>query len=161
RVDVVEGRLRRYCPGVNAQVRALAGCHPRLADLAVSFPALLFTLAVPRAGFDPMPGIARVIAGASLATAASDARVPLWLRKLPPEAFVRPLPLLPDGELFRQRIVNHLPRSPKLAPAWLQSVADAAEWGHEGAAVWSARELLRDPGTKLGCLRLIGLFAWF
>jgi len=68
---------------------------------------------------------------------------------------------LPDGELFRQRIVNHLPRSPKLAPAWLQAVADAAEWGHEGAAVWIGRELVRDPRAKLGHLRLISLFAWF
>src|SRR5262245_57488027 len=104
RVDTVERRLRRYCAVVNAQVRALAGRHSRLADLAVSFPALLFALAVPRVGFDPRPAVARVIAGASLADVAGEARVPLWLRKLPPEALVRPLPLLPDGALFRKRI---------------------------------------------------------
>src|SRR3954466_6545395 len=95
RVDVVERRLRRYYAPVNAQVRALAGRHSRLADLAVSFPALLFALAVPRVRFDPGLAVARVIAGASLADVASEVRLPLWLRKLPPEAFVRPIPLLP------------------------------------------------------------------
>jgi hypothetical protein len=80
---------------------------------------------------------------------------------MPPEAFVRPIPLLPGGELFARRIANHVPRSTKRAPVWLQAVADAASWGHEALAVWLARELVRDPRTKLDRLRLISLFAWF
>ena len=161
RADTVERRLRRYCAPVTAQVRALAGRHPRLADLAISFPALLFALAVPRVRFDPRPAIARVTAGDSLADVAGEARLALWLRKLPPEACVRPIPPLPDGALFRRRIINHLPRSPKLAPVWLQAVADAAVWAHDGVAVWVARELVRDPHAKLEHLRAISLFAWF
>jgi hypothetical protein len=41
-------------------------------------------------------------------------------------------------------------------------VADVAEWAHEPAAVWIARELVREPGrVKLRRLRLVSLWAWF
>ncbi|WP_456668894.1 hypothetical protein [Bradyrhizobium sp. USDA 3240] len=136
--------------------------HTRLADLATSFPALLFALAVPRTGLDPAPALARVIDGHSLPDAAAAAGIPLWLRRLPPEALTRPLAALPDDELFRRQIANHLPQLPKLAPIWLQSVATVAEVAHAQAAVWIARELVRvPPRTDPGRLRLLSLWAWF
>ncbi|MCJ9707243.1 hypothetical protein MOV74_39755, partial [Bradyrhizobium sp. SHOUNA76] len=49
RSDLLERRLRRYHPRFQGAVRALALRHSRLADLAASFPALLFALAFPRA----------------------------------------------------------------------------------------------------------------
>jgi hypothetical protein len=162
RSDLLERRLRRYHPRFQRAVRSLATRHPRIADLAASFPALLFALAAPRRGLDPAPALARVIAGRPLAEVAAAAGVPMWLRKLPPEAFARPIPKLPDGDLFRRQIANHLPRSPKLAPVWLQMVADMAEIAHEAAAVWIARELVREPkSVKPDRLRLIALWAWF
>lgn len=86
----------------------------------------------------------------------------MWLRKLPPEAFERPIPRLPDGELFRRQIANHLPRSPKLAPAWLQLLADAAALAHEPMAAWVAREFVREPQrVKTARLRQLCLWAWF
>jgi len=160
--DLLERRLRRYHPRFQGAVRALAALHPRLADLAASFPALLFALAVPRPGLDPARAMACVIDGRALAEAAAAAGVPLWLRKLPPEAFACPIAQLPDGELFRRQIANHLPRSPKLAPSWLQLVADAAELAHEPMAAWIAREFVREPQrVKTARLRLICLWAWF
>ncbi|QPF90570.1 hypothetical protein [Bradyrhizobium commune] len=162
RFGLLERRLRRYHPRFQRAVRALAARHPRLADLAASFPALLFALAVPRARLDPARAIACVIDGAALAEVAALADLPVWLRKLPPEAFVRPIPRLPDGELFRRQIANHLPRSPELAPTWLQLVADAAELAHEPMAAWVAREFLREPRpVATARLRLICLWAWF
>ncbi|MFB6447441.1 hypothetical protein [Bradyrhizobium tunisiense] len=162
RSDLLERRLRRYHPRFQGAVRTLVLRHPRLADLAASFPALLFALAVPQARLDPARAIAGVIDGSPLAEAATAAGVPLWLRKLPPEAFARPIPRLPDGELFRRQIANYLPRSPKLAPAWLQLVADAAEIAHEPMAAWIAREFIREPGrVKTARLRPIWLWAWF
>jgi hypothetical protein len=162
RSDLLERRLRRYHPRFQRPVRALAARHPRLADLAASFPALLFALAVPRARLDPTRAIACVVDGAPLAQAAAPAELPLWLRKLPPEAFVRPVPRLPDGELFRRQIANHLPRSPKLTPIWLQLVAEAAELAHEPMAAWIAREHVRSPRrVQTARLRLICLWAWF
>jgi hypothetical protein len=162
RSDLLERRLRRYHPRFQGTVRALAMQHSRIADLAASFPALLFALAAPRPGLDPARALARVIDGCALAEAAAAADLPLWLRKLPPEAFARPIARLPDGELFRRQIANHLPRSPKLAPSWLQAVADVAELAHEPAAVWIARELVREPRrVKPARLRLLSLWSWF
>src|SRR5215510_14507577 len=117
--DPLEHRLRRYRSPFQGAVRALAVRHTRIADLAASFPALLFALAVPRPGLDPARAIERAIEGVSLAKVAAAADVPLWLRRLPPEALSRPIARLPDGEVFRRQIANHLPRSPKVAPIWL------------------------------------------
>jgi hypothetical protein len=162
RSDMVERQLRRYHSRFQGVVRALAMRHSRIADLAASFPALLFALAVPRPGLNPEPALTRVIDGLTLVEVAAAADVPMWLRKLPPEAFVRPIMRLPDGDLFRRQIANHLTRSPKLAPTWLQVVADVAELAHETAAVWIARELVREPRrVNPARLRLISLWSWF
>ena len=162
RSDLLERRFRRYCPQFQGAVRALAMRNSRVADLAESFPALLFALAVPRPGLDPARAIERAIEGVSLAKVAAAADVPLWLRRLPPEALSRPIARLPDGEVFRRQIANHLPRSPKVAPIWLQAVADIADMAHETIAVWIAREIVREKRImNLNRLRLVGLWAWF
>jgi hypothetical protein len=158
----VERRLSCYSASTRAAVCVTARLHPRVADLAVSFPSLLFALAVPRHDADVARALAAAIDGRPLADVAHAAGVPLWLRRLPVEALTRPLPQLPDDDLFRRRIVNHLPRSPKLAPAWLEAVAFAAQWAHQPFALWIARELTRcAKDVKLDQLRLLGLWAWF
>jgi hypothetical protein len=159
----VERQLRRYPAAVQTAVRAAARLHPHVADLAVSFPALLFAVAATRQSADRARLIAAIVEGEPLAHVAALARVPLWLRRLPPETFTRPIPPLPDGALFRRQIANHLPASVKLAPAWLDAVSHAALWGHEGLAIWFARELTRDPkrARKLHCLNTIALWAWY
>ena len=86
RSDLLERQLRRYHPRFQGAVRALAMRHARIADLAASFPALLFVLAVPRPGQDPAPALSRVVDGLPLAEVAAAADGALWLRKLPPEA---------------------------------------------------------------------------
>ena len=116
RSDLLERRLRRYHPRFQGRVRALAMRHSRIADLAVSFPALLFALAAPRPGLDPAPALARVIDGCALAEAAAVVELPLWLRKLPPEAFGHPT--------ARRRTVSPADREPPAALS--QSCADLA-----------------------------------
>jgi len=136
--------------------------HSRIADLAGSFPALLFALAVPRPGLDPARALGLAIEGAALAEVAAAADVPMWLRRLPPETLTDPIMKLPDGELFRRQIANHLPRSSKVTPVWLRAVADVADWAHEAAAVWIAREITRtNRQAVLDRLRLVSLWAWF
>jgi hypothetical protein len=162
RSDLLERQLRRYHPRVQGAVRALAARHARIADLAASFPALLFALAVPRPRQDTAPALARVLDGAPLAEIAAVAGVAFWLRRLPPESLAEPIMRLPDDPSFRREIVNHLPRSPKLMPAWLQAVAAIAELSHPQAAVWIARELAREPrAVNPARLRLIALWSWF
>src|SRR5262245_62246863 len=119
--DLVERRLHRYCPRFQGAVRALAMRHSRIADLAVSFPALLFALAVPRPGLDPARALDLAIEGAAFAEVAVAAEVPMWLRRLSPEALADPIMKLPDGELFRRQSAHHLPRPPKITPAGLRA----------------------------------------
>src|SRR5215470_10030423 len=160
--DLVERRLQRYCPRFQGAVCALAVRHSRIGDLAVSFPALLFALAVPWPGLDPARALDLAIEGATLAEVAAAADVPMWLRRLPPEALAEPIMTLPDGELFRRQIANHLPRSPKITPVWLRAVAEVADFAHEAAAVWIAREIVRgNKQAVLKRLRLLSLWAWF
>ena len=159
---MIERRLRRYSRAAQPRVRALAARHPRLADLALSFPPLLFALALPRPGQDPEPAIARVIEGRPLGEVAAVAGVPRWLRRLPVDGLTRPLPALPTGELFGRRIVNHFPRSPKRTTGWLAMVSEAAQWGSEPFAIWIAREIMRDAKVlKTDKLRLLALWTWF
>lgn len=165
RPTIVTRRLSRYHTRYRATVAALAVQHDRLADLAASFPALLFALAVPRFGHDPVPAIGAVVAGQRLSQVAALARQPMWLRKLSPEALQAPLPTLPDGDVFRRQILNHLPRSPNRMSLWLDAVSAAAVCGSEPIAVWVAREVtaLRTTPTALDLpgLRLVVLWAWF
>ncbi len=165
RSPLVARRLARYHPNYRSRVVALASSQSRLADLAVSFPALLFALTVPRFGIVPSRAIERTIAGAPLSEIASHAGVPMWLRRLPPEALEGPLPSMPDGALFRRQIVNHIPRSPKWCPMWLRAVSIAAEAGDEAFAVWLAREFSRLPRLpdelNVTGLRRMAVWAWF
>jgi hypothetical protein len=161
RSDLLERRFKRYCPRYQGAVRALASQHPRIADLALSFPTLLFALAVPRRGLDLACAIAHAIDGSRLADVAAAADVPMWLRRLPPEALARPIGRMPDSQSFRHQIANHLP-SRKVAPIWLGAVAEAAELADEAFAVWIAKEIVRDRRrVTLKRLRLVGLWAWF
>ena len=160
--DLRARSLRRYRPEVRDAVHALARRHTRLADLAVSFPALLAALAVRRAGFDSEPVIRRVIEGASLTEAAASTGIPMWLRKFPPEFIPSAIPRLPDGDLFRHRIANHLPSDSKSAPAWLDIVATAAEWGHEIFALWCAKRFVAEPKKfNRARLHLLCLWSWY
>ena len=161
RVDAAT-RLRRFPVRYRNAVKDVAGRHHRLADLARSFPALLFALAVPRPGFDPSHVIDGVIAGASLRGLAQRAGLPVWSRKLMPEAFEQPECELPADELVGRQIVNHLPRSPKLAARWLHAVNHVTMWGTPAAAVWIAREIANDPkGVFDARLNLVALYVWF
>jgi hypothetical protein len=162
RHELMESRLRRFRPELARHVMLLARRHLRLADLALSFPALLAALASPRSGFDPESTILRVIEGASLEQVASCASVPMWLRRLPPESLPMAIPELPDGMQFRREIGNYIPRLPKHVPAWLDGVAKAASWANDGFALWLARELRGKPTSNtISRLPLLSLWAWF
>lgn len=161
RAGAFDNPLQRFAWRHRPAVSALTRRHSRLADLAFSFPALLFALAVPRPRFDPEPVIERVIAGAPLSELAAAADLPMWTRKLGPEAFQRPIPALPDGDMFRRQIANHLPQDPRHASAWLDRLAETYLWGSEAIAVWFAA---RAPSGHINEARhawqRICLWAW-
>ena len=65
-------------------VFAVARRHIRLAELSLSFPALLAALTWPRAALDRGRIMEMVIDGLPLPDVAEAAQVPLWLRRMPP-----------------------------------------------------------------------------
>src|SRR5262245_28428811 len=166
---LVERRLSLYRAEVQPRVRALAARHPWLADLAASFPALLFALAFPRIHADAEDATRLVISGAPLTNVASRAGVAMWLRTFPPQAFAARLPVLPDGADFRRRIANHLPSNWKAAPRWIENVGVAFDAGDAEIALWFAREaplkdkprLPRHARWRVDQRRLVSLWAWF
>lgn len=157
-----ERMLRQYRPEVRGPVKALARRHRSLADLAMSFPALLFALAHPCKGVDPEPAIRAVVAGETLERAAQLAHVPMWLRRLAPRMFSATLPVLPDNAFLRRTIVNFLPRRARDSRLWFETVAAAARDGTDVFAVWCARQFVRYAQRKFfERLRLLSLWAWY
>lgn len=141
--------LDRYPAALRPRVRAAAARHPWIADLALSFPALLVALTRPRRGVDADALAHLITNGAPLATLAHAAGVPLWLRALPPTAFAAtPIPLLPDSPDFRRRIGNHIPKNLRDTPRWLDTLALAALWGDDDIALWFAREAPAQVNAK-------------
>jgi hypothetical protein len=140
RAEAIERKLRGFRPEVQTRVRSMAERHVWIADLAVSFPALLFALAFPRRGVDGARAIELAQNGAPLSAIAAAAGVAMWLREASPQAFTRAVPLLPDTTEFRRRIANHFPKRWADAPAWLDHIAEAALWANDDVALWAARE---------------------
>jgi len=164
RPDLLERRLARFRPRFRSRVRTLAAQHPRLEDLASSFPALLFALAVPRRGYDREHVCARVIAGAPLRELSRLTQLPLWLRRVPPEAFDRPIPALPCSSFASGQIANHLPRSHKDIGAWLTAIGNAWGYADEAVAVWMARAWRRPPKRRHNYARHVQwmcVWAWY
>jgi hypothetical protein len=156
----IERQLNRFPKRYRVQISNTAREHQALADLAISFPALLFMIAVPHNTCDTAALKRQVIAGQSLKNLAASARIPLWVRKLQPEAFETHLRKLPNQDVYSRQIQNHLPRRSRHAARWLENVSLATQWGDESFAVWVARECATK--TPSNCqLRKLALWAWF
>lgn len=148
---------------MRARVTREAARHDRIADLALSFPAVLVALATGERG-PAQTDIARslVIAGAPLRAVARTLALPKWLRRLPPQAFVDNVGELPSEAQFAFRIANHLPQRPHLAALWIAWVREAYRACDEDFALWAAREFTRQKrhGDPRG-LRVLGMYAWY
>jgi hypothetical protein len=153
--------LARFAQEIRPAVARVAERDERLRDLAVAFPALLHRLAVEPSAARSARAVEIVRAGGSLKAAGFAAGLPFWTRKLPPEAFGKVSPELPDGRLFAMRVANALPRDHKTAAAWAAAVAEAARWGDPAAALWAARECADPAGLTPEEARLVALHAWF
>ena len=64
--------------------------------------------------------------------------------------------------MFVRQIGNFVPRSPKLAVDWLDSVSLAANWSHDAFAVWIARVVTKERrALKTKRLRKLALWSWY
>lgn len=145
-----------------ARLMRLAASHRFVEDLLFSFPGLLYAVGSPALGDCVRAEALRLVtSGAPLAEAARLLGVPMWLRKLPPDAFQGALPRLPDTPAFAFRIANTLPAQASDAKRWLAFVAAAYQACNEDFALWIAREFGKfDAKHGAAIIPVMGLFAW-
>jgi len=154
----------RFNSRVRGAVRRFAATSSRSADLAYVFPAAAFVIASRAAPATELERAQRLIEdGAPLREVARALGLPLWLRRLPPEAFRAALGVLPMSEMFSRRIANHFPIPTGESALWLASVSFAARACDEYFALWVAGQRIfmephRDP-EKL--LSVLAAYAWF
>jgi hypothetical protein len=134
-------RIEAFHPDHRRFVADLTLCAPALEDLADTFPALLFALATGYATPQQRERTFELVsAGAPLREAADALGIAWWLRKLPPQAFVTPLPALSTDPDFGFRIAGLIPSDHRLAPIWLARVAYAHDACGPHYALWLARQ---------------------
>lgn len=131
----------RFDPALHGQLVKMAQRSDRLRDLTHSFPALAAALA---GGYGCAVGrakaVASAIAGAPLKEAAAAAGVPMWMRRLPPEAFRAPLAPMIDPPDAARRLAAFAPQRGAAAAIWLAWTTRAYELRGLECAVWIARQ---------------------
>jgi hypothetical protein len=157
-----ERRLDAFDPTWRRFIRDLTRCSPALEDLAESFPALLFALTsgygTPRAR---ERAFEQVAAGAPLRAASDALALPWWLRKLPAQAFMAPLPRFPADPEFSVRITSLIPEESPRCPAWLARVAYGFEASGRIYALWIARQHHVVGGPTKEVLSYMAAWAWY
>lgn len=153
----------RFEASTRREVRRLLRASPRVAEMASVCPAVVHVLAARVAPVAARRKARRQIEdGASLKAVAATLGLPLWLRRLPPEAFSGAVPPLPDGEAFARRIAARLPDRPGKAGRWLNSVAFAAAAADEAFAVWTAEQAaFHDSEASPRSFAILAAYAWF
>jgi hypothetical protein len=156
-------RIRRFPRGYRRRLRKLVRGSKPLKELLYSFPGAAFMLAArSRSPCAHGQALKVVASGRPLQEVAAALDLPLWLRRLPPEAFATPVRRLSDGPEFARAIVNLIPDDPAATPMWLQWIAFATEACDDAFALWLARQPIfsAQHGYTIPLLPLAA-FAWF
>lgn len=158
----LEAYALRFNARVRREVRQLMRADRRFSDLARVFPGAAVAIVTTSAPIaDRRVALGLVQQGAPLKTVARTLSLPLWLRRLPPEAFAGPLGPLPQSETFARRVSARLPTGPESA-FWLTSIGFAATAAGEDFALWLAEQPLFDePGDAQRLFSILAAYAWF
>ena len=158
----IEIAVQRFPLAVRREVRRLVRSSPRMADLATVFPGVLYALAA-RRGEDAGRQDAKALIedGAQLKFVARALDLPMWMRRLPPDAF-EDLPVqLPKSEAFGRRIATRMPSPARESAFWLTSVLFAEAAGHEDFAIWFAGQpVFNDRGDAEKMIAVVAAYAW-
>jgi hypothetical protein len=144
-------------------VRRLISSSSRLTDLAIAFPGAIHAL-VSRRGAPRrrQKALALTLDGAPLKDVAAALDLPLWLRRLPPEAFAGPMGPIPTSDVFARRIANHLPTAAEDSGFWLKSVMFGVEACDDSFALWLAQQAIyTERGEPRRLFGLLAAYAWF
>lgn len=161
--DELERFAARFAYPAQREVRRLMRSSARLADLATVFPGAIHALATKRGPADMRARATTFVEeGAALKSVARLLELPLWLRRLPPEAFQKQIEDLPNGELFARRIANRLPASPAYSAFWLNTVVFATRACNEDFALWLAdQSIFNETGEPEQLFSVLAVYAWY
>lgn len=158
-----EAIARRFTSEDRREIRRLMRLSPRMVDLASVFPGAIYAIA--REELSPETrrhAMELVLCGAHLKDIAAALGLPMWLRKLPAEAFSGPVPNLPNSDLYARRVVNCLPQTRSESAMWLKGTAFAAASAHEDFAIWLASQSVfsfeADPARMF---TVLAAYAWY
>lgn len=157
-----ENYAGRFASSTRREVRRLMRSSPRLADLAVVFPGAMYALASKQGTPEQRhTALSLIEEGAPLKVVARTLELPLWLRRLPPEAFQKTIPPVPVGENFTRRIATRLPASPTHSALWLESVAFGALACNDDFALWLADQpIFSESGRPDRMFGILAAYAW-
>lgn len=159
----MEAYLARFALPERREVRRLVRSSARLADLAVVFPGAIQSLAARRGpAAARLHAIALVEQGAALKAVARALDLPLWLKRLPPEAFSGRVGMLPSSETFTRRVATRIPSETCQAACWLETITFATEACDEDFALWLAeQQLFAEPAEPERLYAVLAAYAWF
>jgi hypothetical protein len=160
--DEWETYVNRFAYPARREAKRLMRASQRLVDLAMVFPGAIYALATRRGAADARrEAVMLVEQGAPLKAVARALDLPLWLRRLPPEAFQKPLDNLPVSESFARRVANRLPGAPAHSAFWLESVAFGAKACSEDFALWLAdQSIFNEGGNPEQSFGVLASYAW-
>jgi hypothetical protein len=160
--DERESYASRFAYAARREVRRMMRTSARLADLAVVFPGAIYALATRRGSQEAREtAIALIEDGAALKAVARTLDLPLWLRRLPPEALQKEVLPVPSSESFTRRIATRLPAAPSHGALWLDSVAFGARACNDDFALWLADQpIFGEPGKPEQMFGVLAAYAW-
>ncbi len=157
-------QINRFERGARRRLRKLAGLSPRLGDLIMSFPGAAFAIATNSFGPDRSgEAVRRVKDGCSLKEVAQPLGIPMWLKRVPPEAFSGTLTVLPESDKFTRQITGRIPQNPAYASCWLNWVSFAGQAADDNFALWIAEQkppFVRPVPIDRVPLRPLAIYAW-
>jgi hypothetical protein len=161
--DSLERLVQRYPAPMRREVRRLVRSSARIADLAEVFPGALAALALRRGPATArLNAVALVENGVQLKAVAKALNLPMWLRRLPPEAFAALPEALPKAETFARRIVTRIPRVASESAFWLSMILFAERACHEDFALWLAKQpIFHDEGNPEKLIAILAAYAWY
>jgi hypothetical protein len=158
-----ERRIAEFQANVRPRIAALTLGAPALEDLAESFPALLFAMAVGyNAGALRDRALQMTCEGVGLRHIAEAYELPAWLRRLPAGAFSEMMPRLPCDADYALRLGSFIPAERRRAQAWFQAVTDAYLAGGREFSLWTARNWSVLMGSMLPQrVTLVSAWHWY